>query len=174
MQQSQFDSLHQHATNLLKLQLLLRKCPVKCSGYRIFAGHSAGCPVYICFFSCLLWNGGAHNELLTRPAWEPMVAEAHSDATECVLWRVRAKLILVWMCFACFEDAAAAFDAYLIFVGSDQNHKPNMSHNWSWAWRVTLLDHASPALYYRFFLRLGIRYSSVKLSNLCPSQNVLN
>lgn len=69
---------------------------------------------FLSFFH-LFRNTVGHNELITRPAWLRMVAasprinaanpqiQAHSDATERSFWHIRAKLILVWTYFGCFE-----------------------------------------------------------------------
>lgn len=42
-------------------------------------------------FTCFLWNSGAHNELLTRPAWGPMVADWLRRKTASS-WSIRSSL----------------------------------------------------------------------------------
>lgn len=102
--------VQQHDTNLPKPQPLLRTFPFKmqffCTTSRLF--------LFLSFFRSL-WNAVARNELITRPAWLWMVAasprikaanpqmQAQSNATERSFWHIRAKLILVWTYFGCFE-----------------------------------------------------------------------
>lgn len=100
----------QHNANLHRPSRLLKAFPFT-------RDYSAQFPLCCCFypFFHLLRNTVGHNELITRPAWLWMVAasprikaanpqmQAQSNVTEHSFWHIRAKLILVWTYFGCFE-----------------------------------------------------------------------
>lgn len=139
--------------------------------------YSAQRPVCFCFypFSHSLRNTVAHNELITRPAWLWMVAasprikaanpqmHAQSNATERSFWHIRAKLILVWTYFGCFEapplqqqqQACLWRSSNLCWVRSKSKTK-KISSQWSCAWLVTSLDQGSPALSHVFFIAVVV------------------